>query len=284
MRVFLCLAVLVLASAAAAAQPNPIMPQDTKTVPTSVSNLVVIKGPLEIYQIYTNPEPPVPAGQSIFVYYRVRNRGPGDFAGSFDARLRVTGAITHETEKRVDVPNLSAGEDSDNFFGPLTAPAAGQYEISVEITYKIGSEVFGDKKSITVEVGPQTPLESSDDKGGQPLQKLMVIIVIVFVILMVVGVVFIYAMSHRKKKAVAGPLPAAGPSLDAELEVLYQKKAEIESMIKIAKIKYYKRKMDEESYKEIMKKNEERLIEVEAKINEMAGRVKRLEEAKGQKK
>lgn len=57
-------------------------------------------------------------------------------------------------------------------------------------------------------------------------------------------------------------------SLDPELEKLVAEKENVEKMIDIAKKKYYKRKLSEENYKDIVMKHQEKLIELEAKIQD----------------
>ena len=47
-----------------------------------------------------------------------------------------------------------------------------------------------------------------------------------------------------------------------------KEKQRIESEMKLAKVKYYKREMDEETFKKIIAEQEKQLIEVETKIRE----------------
>jgi hypothetical protein len=58
------------------------------------------------------------------------------------------------------------------------------------------------------------------------------------------------------------------PARDPELENLYKEKKELEKVMKIAKAKYYKREINEKTYLQIVKENEEKLIRTEAKIEE----------------
>jgi len=51
----------------------------------------------------------------------------------------------------------------------------------------------------------------------------------------------------------------------------------IEEIIKIAKIKYYKRKLDEESYRKIVGENQQKLIEIETDMRELERRVEKIE-------
>ncbi|MEA1925030.1 MAG: hypothetical protein U9M95_04095, partial [Candidatus Altiarchaeota archaeon] len=63
-----------------------------------------------------------------------------------------------------------------------------------------------------------------------------------------------------------------------ELKRLHDEKKSVEEMMKLAQFKFRKRKLDEESFREIVRDQQKRLIEIEATINEMEGRVTLLEE------
>lgn len=53
------------------------------------------------------------------------------------------------------------------------------------------------------------------------------------------------------------------------LKELANKKNEIQYMIEFAKKKYYQRKLDEESFRELIRDHEKKLIEIELKIKEI---------------
>ncbi len=54
--------------------------------------------------------------------------------------------------------------------------------------------------------------------------------------------------------------------------------SDIEEKIRIAKSKYYKRDLDEESFREIVKENQEKLIDIESQMRKLAKRVTKLED------
>jgi 16S rRNA C967 or C1407 C5-methylase (RsmB/RsmF family) len=69
-----------------------------------------------------------------------------------------------------------------------------------------------------------------------------------------------------------------------ELQRLQRQKEDLEEQIKIAKVKYFKRALDEDTYKQIMKDNQGRLIKIESDINRLEKRVIKIEEELGEKK
>ncbi len=66
----------------------------------------------------------------------------------------------------------------------------------------------------------------------------------------------------------------------SELERLQKERDQIDYMINLTKIKFHKRKIDEESFREIARDYQKKLIEVEAKIDELTGEEKKDEEKK----
>jgi len=126
----------------------------------------------------------------------------------------------------------------------------------------------------TTDLGERTPggvVPSTNSEGAKSIVLLLVLGVIA-----AIAFGAIYYVEKRKRKAktteISEDLEEA-----IELERLKKKKDEIEEMIKIAKAKYYKRAMDEDVYKKIVGDNQNKLIEIEAKINEIEKRVEKLE-------
>jgi outer membrane protein assembly factor BamB len=58
---------------------------------------------------------------------------------------------------------------------------------------------------------------------------------------------------------------------DRELDELHKKKEDIEKMIEITKTKYYKRQINEETYIQLVKENQQNLIKIEAEIARRKG-------------
>gem|GEM_PF-5106068 len=91
----------------------------------------------------------------------------------------------------------------------------------------------------------------------------------------IISAILFFLWKRRKPKEI----PSPGISTDSNLELLklQSEKSNIEEMIRIAKTKYHKRKLDEESFREIIRDHQKKLIEIEAKINQIEKRVQRLE-------
>ena len=90
--------------------------------------------------------------------------------------------------------------------------------------------------------------------GPEPFH-LVLLALAAFIVVFAVGVSLI-----RSKKKV---------SMDAgekTVEELQKEKEEIEKMMAIAKAKYHKRELDEESFREIIRDNQKKVIELELKI------------------
>jgi len=64
---------------------------------------------------------------------------------------------------------------------------------------------------------------------------------------------------------------------ELELKRLNDEKRSIEEMIRLAQIKFHKRKLDEESFREIVRDQQKRLIEIEARIRDLEKRMRKLE-------
>ncbi|HIE34242.1 MAG TPA: hypothetical protein EYP86_03805 [Candidatus Altiarchaeales archaeon] len=105
-----------------------------------------------------------------------------------------------------------------------------------------------------------------DCTDGKDTSFFILIFVVAFFIIIIMVFVF-YFLSFRK------------PSIDYELQIkkLLDEKKSIEEMIEIAKKKYHQRKLDEESFREIVRDNQKKLIEIEAKIDDIEKRIKKLE-------
>jgi hypothetical protein len=103
-----------------------------------------------------------------------------------------------------------------------------------------------------------------EQKEGYPFPAFIPIILIIFIVL-----IAILLYSQKSKR----------PVIDYELRVkrLLSEKKTIEEMIELAKIKYHKRTLDEESFREIIRDNQKRLIEIETRIKDMEARMGRLE-------
>ena len=64
------------------------------------------------------------------------------------------------------------------------------------------------------------------------------------------------------------------------LHELKDNKKRIEYLIKLAESKYHRRKLDEESFREIVRDQQKKLMEIEAKISEIGDEIKELAKGK----
>lgn len=64
------------------------------------------------------------------------------------------------------------------------------------------------------------------------------------------------------------------------LQKLNARKERIEYLIKLAESKYHRRKLDEESFREIIRDQQKKVMEIEAKISEIEKEIKKLKKEK----
>ncbi len=90
-----------------------------------------------------------------------------------------------------------------------------------------------------------------------------------------VAILFILFFAWKRKTSTK--TQADDVSEATELSKLQDERKTLEEMIILAKKKYHKRKLDEESFREIVKDPQKKLIEIETKINQIEARVQKLE-------
>jgi hypothetical protein len=111
-------------------------------------------------------------------------------------------------------------------------------------------------------------------RGGVSLSLL--ILSVVAVALLILSIVLVFFLRGRSKRFETLP-HEIGLDVGDELLRLQSEKKDVEEMIRIAKRKYHKRTLDEESFREIVRDHQKKLIEIEARISQIEGRVQRLE-------
>ena len=217
---------------------------------------------------FTNPERPM-AGEIFGAWIEVWNVGSVEFGGQVSAEIYVgeMDAPIASLEKNVHLPPGEQGRFQLENVG--MAPPMGEYTITIKLGYTVdGRRVEKEfKDTIAVERGLGGEDGKLPDKADLGL---------VFILALVIVIVIIVILAYFLTKKKTPPVVAAPPQ-DDELTSLHKQRVEVEERIKIAKVKYYKRKLDEDSYKEIVKDNQEKLIEIEAKIGELQKRLTKLE-------
>lgn len=153
----------------------------------------------------------------------------------------------------------------------------GHYNVSVPA---------GDTYDIYVRLGKVNPHESvyvgegyvqrvdfevsmkSVSKGGDFIEdnSLHIVLAVAAIVLAVILFDQIRIRGKRKRKQLEKEKTTKEKS--SELEKLIKKRAEMEEMIALTKNKYHRREIDDQSFREIMRDYQKKLIEVEAKIRE----------------
>jgi len=140
--------------------------------------------------------------------------------------------------------------------------------------YNLWGVCCDEKCCFRVDVCTDKPTDDKDDNGAAFLILLLfgLIVFLVFIVFLLLIYRFI-----RKKKT---PKPEITPSSDYQLELirLNDEKKSIEEMIKLAQFKFHKRKLDEESFREIVRDQQKKLIEIEANIKDIERRITKIEE------
>jgi hypothetical protein len=273
------------------------------------TNLVRFEGKadLVIEEVWTVPDPLI-AGQNYGVHFMIKNYGGAAVKDNFWVELSGS---TNKPFRLQIRDGIGPGETKEYAFESVPSfTETGSHQITLRVdshsedpklddlidelnennnvetrTVSVESEALGIRGNIGgiledrgIEVKDLGAIKRdllldggggvSDNEGvGTGLLFMLMLVVLVVAILLII----VYLIRGRR-----GP-EAISTESTPELEKLQKEKGEIEEMIRIAKVKFYKRKLDEESYKEIVKDNQEKLIRIEAKISELEGRVKKLE-------
>jgi hypothetical protein len=240
--------------------------------------------PLRIEGMYTEPER-IKSGEGFDLHLWIMNSGRQSFSGE----LKASAYIDNELLGSVVRPFvIRSGKQEKLVLEKFrTDLPPGSYILSIQLEYAAFGREYNNRFDLKLNIvepveilsGGETILRDGDNSPEYPLpiskdNGLGALYVIAILVAAGLAMAFVVVYIQKKKRV----RPVAGPTISSELSELYKKKEELEEMIKIAKVKFYKRVLDEESYKEIVKENQGRLIEIEAKIGEIEKRVKILEE------
>lgn len=258
------------------------------------------KPDLAITGLDTLPNPPV-AGQAYDVYVWVRNIGDASFNGNIWIEAGSTGLLRTQ---EIDGERLASGEEK-KFLVPEVPPFpdSGKKTISVRVSSPGISADSNDvyKKDVVVLAGSAGENSGGSQAGagtpatgiGEKLKNYMEnqnaepnfssIIIILIIVVIVIGIIAAVYMLKKRPAQPQQPQMVLTDTVEVELDSLRKEKEELEEAINIAKIKFYKRQMDEDSYKEIVKDHQEKLTRIEAKMASIEKRVLRLEQAKSAK-
>jgi hypothetical protein len=178
-----------------------------------------------------------------------------------------------------DHSNLVAYTQTDNKgYYSLTVPAGKYYDVYVRMGEANPTQRTN---TPTVDGGVYTlnfDLESESSYSNVIVEKYGIWIV-VLVSLVVLGIIFFDVVfrlifGRRKERIIVEtkttPQAQTEPS-KVDLNDLVKEKAEIESEIELTKTKYHKRLIDEESFREIVRDQQKKLIEIETRIKSIKG-------------
>ena len=112
----------------------------------------------------------------------------------------------------------------------------------------------------------------------------LIIVVVIFVILTIIAVavflLYLYTLVMYVHNNVIRRHQIEPIDYELEIVQLQNRKRELEEMIKIATHKFHRRKLDDQSFREIVRDQQGKLIEIEAKINDIEERMIKLEKIK----
>jgi|GEM_PF-5751445 len=116
------------------------------------------------------------------------------------------------------------------------------------------------------------------DCGDEDNTLIYLLIAVIVLLIFLVLVLLAYRLLGRYKSKGSGLEAPSSKDYGLELKRLQDEKKSVEEMMKLAQFKYRKRKLDEESFREIVRDQQKKLIEIEARIKEMENRVTQIEE------
>ncbi|OYT53327.1 MAG: hypothetical protein B6U72_06145 [Candidatus Altiarchaeales archaeon ex4484_2] len=178
-----------------------------------------------------------------------------------------------------DTVSVSDLQERIEVLSCLGIPDNKRCEIPAEIAdeYNLYGVCCSQKCAFRVDECQNEPVTDDKNKGDDSSIIILLlagfIIILFFIVLMLLIQRFL-----RGKNKTESLLPPPSEDYGMELKRLQDEKKSVEEMMKLAQFKFRKRKLDEESFREIVRDQQKRLIEIEARINEMENRVTVLEE------
>ena len=274
------------------------------------------KPDLEIVSVRAIPEQ-ILIGKGFTVEYVVRNNGPGTFEGGIlikttignMTRAQEWGATLQSGENITTRQPWTQGlYIAGEYDITVTVDPKDEVDESDESNNEVSSvvpEIKSPMMSISAapppEQGENFAPESTSQKSKETFTSIARVIVITeyesgetetrvygggeiaiptstaaapdnsMLILIIAAACAVVAVVYLMKKR------SASTDLEPELEQLKREKEEIEKVIEMAKVKYYKRAIDEASYREIITENQQRLMHIEARMGALENRVDKIE-------
>lgn len=266
------------------------------------------KPDLLIVDLRAVPDPLI-SGRNYGVHFTIKNKGGAIVEHEFWAELFIDTGVKPIRQIVIKDYIEPGGEKQYSFEDIPSFTDTGSHQIKVSVDSHAGDEKLDDiveesdernnvlTKAVSVQSIAAAIIKREDgviqddatsaypkvaidrtggSSGDSAVGKGLALLAILGIVALVIGATAILYIKHK------GGASAQSIHMgdDSELKRLQREKEEIEEMIRIAKVKFYKRKLDEESYKSIVKDNQEKLIKIEAEINGLERRVKKLEDMK----
>jgi hypothetical protein len=233
---------------------------------------------LVISEVYIDPPAPLP-GDEFTALFIINNSGTA-FSGSIDATLYIRGEEVSKESFSADAP---PGQGRSFSFSEKQAfHSAGWNEIKVRIDYVRDSgegqeNVFFFKSSLfqVIESAPRPPIEINQSPSPDPPVETTVVITesskadfsellegTLPVIAILAFVILLAIVAFRFTKASGKENPR---------EELLKRRAAIEENMKIAKLNFYKRRIDEAGLQKIIKEGQDEIFLIDEKLKVLKG-------------
>jgi len=208
----------------------------------------------------------------IEVIFSVENAGNETYSGQLIGALLVDGEV--RDQKNLETP-INAGKSRVYKFSDTTSwLSPGQHSVSIEADFGSGITSMGSSFEIA-EPAPAPAVEEPQKPQGSSDSAWMIGAAIIVVLVVV-------AYMEPKKLGALKESIKRGAQSNNDLEKLLEEKAILEDNMRMAKARYFKREMDEGTYKEIVKGANEKIIQLDSKIIEIRRREKKEKELKEQ--
>jgi hypothetical protein len=198
--------------------------------------------------------------EKVNVTVTVENIGDAAVNRSFWVRLRVEENRQEVSEEEMEVTGGLKGGDAARvaFQDQLGFGRAGSFTVKADAD--AGSTRQHDGLVAESDEGDNGDFGTVVVQAAGGLRQYLPLAIAAAVLVAVVAAFTVFLI--RSKKTITPGKPESGKSV----EELLREKEEVEKMLAIAKAKYHRRELDEESFREIVRDNQKRIIEIELKI------------------
>lgn len=175
-------------------------------------------------------------------------------------------------------PVASCVTDNRGYYN-ATLASNENYDIYVRLGKKNPTQTVHLGGGEIREVDFKITMESISESGFQEDHGIWIVIIVAIVILLIILVDQVFLRRgrairelERERDELESRLRGeviTEPEKEDELTALMKEKDKVQYMINMCRLKYHKRALDEESFREIVRDYQKRLIEIEARIKEL---------------